>query len=303
MFTNKTYEPVNLTLKKFTCGTMVAVMLVCFFMIAPSAQAQGDLLVMPKRVVFEGNKRFEDLNLANTGKDSATYVISFVQVRMKQDGSFENITEPDSAQLFADKYLRYFPRTVTLGPNEAQTVKVQITKKGEIPPGEYRSHLYFRAIPNERPLGDIDPNPKQDSMISVVLRPIFGISIPVIIRVGDGASNVSLTDFEFKYFKDTVPTLKMKFNRSGNISSYGDIAVDHIEDNGTITRVGVVKGLAVYTPNTVRNFMMELYKIPGVNYHRGKLKVTYSDQSPKALVIAAGELDLKKDNMVAKESL
>lgn len=38
--------------------------------------AQGDLLITPRRVVFEGNKRSTDISLANIGKDTATYSIS-----------------------------------------------------------------------------------------------------------------------------------------------------------------------------------------------------------------------------------
>ncbi len=111
-----------------------------------------------KRVVFEGSKRSMDLNLANTGQDTATYSISIVQIRMKEDGGFETITEPDPGQLFADKNIRYFPRSVILGPNEAQVVKVQVTRTNELSPGEYRSHFYFRAVPKAKPLGE-----KEDS--------------------------------------------------------------------------------------------------------------------------------------------
>lgn len=49
---------------------------------------------MPRRVVFEGAKKYEELNLANTGKDTARYVISLIHVRMKEDGSFIEINEP-----------------------------------------------------------------------------------------------------------------------------------------------------------------------------------------------------------------
>src|SRR5687768_16657957 len=78
-----------------------------------NAMAQGDLMVTPRRLVFENGKRSYDLNLANTGKDTATYAISFVQIRMNEDGSFENIKQADPSQMFADKYLRIFPRSVT----------------------------------------------------------------------------------------------------------------------------------------------------------------------------------------------
>src|SRR5476651_1473462 len=74
-------------------------------------KAQGNLIIMPRRVVFEGAKRTQELNLANTGKDTAKYVISVVEYRMKHDGNFELITQPDSGQNFADKNFRFFPRT------------------------------------------------------------------------------------------------------------------------------------------------------------------------------------------------
>ena len=115
--------------------------------------AQGNLLITPRRVVFEGNKRSFDLNLANIGSDTATYSISIVQIRMKEDGGFETITQPDPGQQFADRFIRFFPRSVTLGPNESQVVKVQLTKTNELTPGEYRSHFYFRAVPKMQPLG------------------------------------------------------------------------------------------------------------------------------------------------------
>ncbi len=86
----------------------------------PRAQAQGNLLVTPRRVVFDGSSRVMELNLANTGRDTARYNISFIQYRMTEEGAFEEITEPDPGQFFADNHLRFFPRSVTLAPNEAQ---------------------------------------------------------------------------------------------------------------------------------------------------------------------------------------
>jgi hypothetical protein len=263
-----------------------------FLLISADGHAQGNLLVTPKRLVFDGSKRSEEINLANVGSDSATYAISFIQIRMKKDGSFEKITEPDSAQNFADKYLRYFPRTVTLGPNEAQTVKVQLLRTNELNPGEYRSHLYLRAVPNQKPLGEEDK--RNDTSIQVKLVPIFGISIPTIIRIGESNSKVSLTNLSFQN-NDTVPTLKWQFNRSGNMSVYGDVSVNHVSPGGKITPVGVVKGVAVYMPTAVRNFQLSLNKKAGVDFTSGKLQLVYSDQSLKTK-LAETEFELKKVN-------
>lgn len=254
--------------------------------------AQGNLLITPRRVVFEGSKRSMDLNLANTGEDTATYAISIVQIRMKDDGGFETITEPDPGQRFADSYIRFFPRSVTLGPKEAQVVKVQLTKTNELISGEYRSHIYFRAIPKQKPLGEEDKI-KDTTTISVRLIPIFGITIPVIIRVGESTTKVTLSELALQTVNDTIPRLSLAFNRSGNMSVYGDLAVDYISLQGKITRVGIANGVAVYTPNIIRRFQFNLDKVPGVNLKAGTLRVIYSAPSDvKAVRYAEAELAL-----------
>lgn len=244
-----------------------------------NTRAQGDLLISPKRVVFEGNKRSMDLNLANVGEDTATYAISLVQIKMTEEGGFETITEPDEGQLFASPYLRFFPRSVTLGPHEAQTVKIQIVKAGSLAPGEYRSHVYFRAVPKEKPLGEEEVTRQDPASISVKLVPIFGITIPVIIRVGKPIVSVTLSDLALRYESDTIPKLKFTFNRTGNYSVYGDISVDHVSTMGAVTRVGIANGIAVYTPNTKRSFEFSLINTSGLDLKSGKLIVTYSAPS------------------------
>lgn len=259
-----------------------------------SILAQGNLLITPRRVVFDGTKRSFDLNLANTGQDSATYAISLVQIRMKEDGGFEQITEPDPEQRFADRYLRYFPRTVTLGPNEAQTVKIQLIRSTELTPGEYRSHFYFRSIPKPKPIGEKETATDTTS-ISVRLTPIFGITIPVIIRNGESTAKVILSDLGFDMVNDTIPRIKLVFNRTGNFSVYGDLSVDHISPQGKVTRVGAANGVAVYTPNARRQFQFTLNNIPAVDYKSGKLKVTFSASTDvRPLKYAEAELTLNK---------
>ena len=131
-----------------------SLLFICLFVLCSSQlMAQGNLLISPTRIVFEGQTRIGELSLANTGQDSAKYSISFVQYRMKEDGNYEEITAPDPGQNFADKNIRVFPRSVMLGPNESQVIKLQLIKTEQLEPGEYRSHIYFRAIPNQKALG------------------------------------------------------------------------------------------------------------------------------------------------------
>jgi len=274
-------------------GLFVSGLLFLSIICTSGAMAQGNLLITPRRVVFDGTKRVQELDLANTGQDTAKYNVSIIQYRMKEDGSFEEITQPDPGQNFADKNIRFFPRTVTLGPNEGQVVKMQVTNTDKLAPGEYRSHVYFRAEPKQVALGEKETQ-RDSTTVSVKLIPIFGITIPVIIRVGESTTKVSLSDLKMEMVNDTINRLEITFNRTGNMSVFGDLKVIHVSPAGFKKQVGVVNGIAVYTPNSVRRFRMDLDKKAKVDYHTGSLTVTYSAQSDtKPEKFAEAELKLQ----------
>jgi len=268
--------------------------LITFFFLFPAdTAAQGNLLITPRRVVFEGSRRSIDLNLANIGSDTATYAISMIQIRMTDEGGFETITEPDTGQRFADGYIRYFPRSVTLGPNEAQLVKIQLIRTNELSAGEYRSHFYFRAVPVTRPLGETEVV-RDTTSLSVRLTPVFGITIPAIIRVGEPTTRVTISDLGLEMVNDTIPRVRLVFNRTGNMSVFGDLAVDHISPQGKIIRVGIANGVAVYTPNTKRRFEFNLNSNSGADMRTGTLRVIYSSASDvKPVRLAEAELTLR----------
>ncbi len=256
-------------------------------------KAQGNLLILPKRIVFDGSKRTQDLNLANTGKDSATYVISMIQIKMKEDGTFENITAPDTGQYFANKNLRFFPRSVTLGPKESQTIKVQVIQTSNLAAGEYRSHIYFRAVPRVTAAGE-KAAAADSASLSVQLVPVFGISIPAIIRIGKNTSHANISDVSIDLSNSQHPQLNMYLNRTGNMSVYGDLYIDYISVKGKKTRVGAVNGVAVYTPLARRKVTIRLELPQGFDYHSGKLYVQYvSPGAAKAIILSEKELPLQ----------
>ena len=252
--------------------------------------AQGDLLVTPSRVVFEGNKQKEQLNLLNMGQDTATYTISFVQRSMKEDGSFVTIEKPDSGQMFADPYLRIFPRQVTLAPREPQIILVQYRRKADMAAGEYRSHLYFRSEQNYKPLG-MGKSDKDTKLLNVQLVPIFGVSIPIIIRTGEVSVSATLSNLELLPLQGATQNIKLTINRTGSISTYGDITVTYIPVQGKPILIGTVAGVGVYTNLSKRNMVVKLTTSPALKGWKGKLKVQYTAKGDrKPYVYAESEL-------------
>lgn len=263
-----------------------------FFFFGFQNFAQGDLLIYPKRITFEGTQnRVQLINLNNKGQDSARYQLSYIENRMKEDGKFEIVESPDPGQLIASPYLRFYPRIITLAPNETQVIKIQLVRTSELAPGEYRSHLYFRPIKDLKAIETIEIEKEKPEGISLSLEPVYGISVANIIRIGKPQAKIHLSNLNFEIFNASIPIISMDFNRSGNASSYGDLKVLHISPAGKETIVGELKGFAVYTPGILRKARMKLKVLEEVNYKTGTLVLSYTSQETKKLC-AEASLDL-----------
>jgi hypothetical protein len=251
-----------------------------------SSYSQGDLLITPKRVVFENNKQKEEISLVNIGKDTATYSISFIEYDMKEDGSFVIIDKPDSARMMASPYLRIFPRKVTLAPREPQVISLQCRRMANMPVGEFRSHLYFRSEKNYSALGL--PNKNADSTkLRVALIPVFGLSIPIIVRSGDVSAGASLSDIQLSSPAAKDQTLNVTINRSGNGSLYGDIVVLYNTAQGKSIEVGRMNGVGIYSTINKRHVSLKLKDIEGNKLIAGSLKVQYLNKTENSSLLYA----------------
>lgn len=264
---------------------IIIISIITWIGIQSTAFSQGDLLITPKRVVFEGNKQKEELFISNIGKDSAIYSISFLQYNMKEDGSFQQIENTSKGLRFADPYLRVFPRKVMLAPGESQTIRMQLRRNASMASGEYRSHLYFRAEKENNPLG-FEP-PKDKSIMSIQLTPIYGISIPAIIRIGQVQASASLSDLKLETLSDNKKTLKLTLNRSGNCSLYGDLIAEYLPANGKPVEVGIVRGIGVYTSITKRYCSVPLNSTQQIDLSKGKLRIRFTSPTDTPYLLYA----------------
>ena len=233
--------------------------------------AQSDLLIAPFRVVFENGKAIEEITVANTGKDTARYTISFLQYKMMTTGKLVKIDIAEDSILFADKYLRIFPKSVTLAPNESQVVRLQLKTPPDLAQGEYRSHLYFRSIVDETP--DMG-NETDTTKIGFQLIPVYGISIPVIIRIGQSQVKASASDVKIVEING-VKQLDCKIERAGNISTFGKIEIIHTSETGVKTLLGKINGVAVYVPIRSRDISIPMTIPSTIDIMKGTVVLKY----------------------------
>lgn len=245
------------------------------------AQAASQLMVTPTRIIFDGNTRSAKVTVINTGDESGTYRMSFINKRMTEDGKFEEIKETKDGELFSDKLVRFSPRQVVLEPGKSQIVRLSLRKPSKLAEGEYRSHLLFKAIPKDA--GTSIKEAVKTDKISIKLTPIISITIPVIVRHGKttAEANIASVSFNAADKKNPKPFLSMKINRTGNQSIYGDMLAEFIEDGGTSSVVAQINGVAIYSPNKSRTLDLPLTIPPGLNLKNGVINVFYRSPQDK----------------------
>ena len=250
-------------------------MSICLFDQQPVLAQGGDLAVSPTRVVFEGRKRSAQLSLVNRGSTTSTYRIRIVNMQMTEDGQMKQIDKAEGGAKFASKLFRYSPRQVTLGPGEAQAVRLLLRKPGNLGEGEYRSHLMMQTVPKDAGISIEQEGAQQGVQIRMV--PVFGITIPVIVRHGQTQADVTLTDLKVMPpdANSEVPRLQFTINRAGSSSAFGDLTAT-LDAGGTKTVIGQVMRLAVYTPNDKRKVSMALRLPSGTSLSGGKIDLSFN---------------------------
>lgn len=206
------------------------------------AQGKGDLLVAPTRIVLDG-KRGTEVILNNVGSEEATYRISLELRRMTPDGALAEVSEEEANQLeqAALQMIRYAPRRVTLPPNQPQAIRIGVRAPEGLADGEYRAHMLFRAIPTANAI--TEKVNVQSEGLSIALTPIYGVTIPIIIRRGQLQATASLANGRLETLESGDKALAFDLQRSGQGSVYGEIRVTR---QGDAEPIMVARGIAVY---------------------------------------------------------
>lgn len=208
--------------------------------LAPGAQAGvGDLLVAPTRIILDGGRGTEII-LNNIGEETATYRISVELRRMRPDGSFQDVTTPTPAEAAARDMIVYAPRRVTLPPRQPQTIRIAARAPAGLADGEYRVHMLFRAVPPPQPPVK---TPADFKGIGFALTPVYGVTIPVIVRLGNLSAKAAIANVG-KAEVDGKPAVALELSRAGSRSTFGEVRVLKA---GLPAPLASQKGIAVYT--------------------------------------------------------
>ena len=237
---------------------------------ASPLNAQGDLLVAPTRVILDGSRGTEVI-LSNIGSEEATYRIGLELRRMLENGRLVPVEKIDAndAEEAALGMIRYAPRRITLPPGQPQAVRLAARPGADLPDGEYRVHMSFKAIPKPREVTDDQP---QSEGVSIQLIPIYGVTIPIIVRHGRVEAQVAISQPRIVQ-GEKGPQLALEISRTGDSSTYGELRVTK---RGVEDPLVLLRGVAIYPEIGKRDVRIQLTQEQAALFN-GQLKFEYRD--------------------------
>jgi len=216
----------------------------------PAQAARANIALSPLFLEFDADSknRSKQVRFTNTTNEEMGYTIRLVNFRQEADGSYTPVKNPPEGGAFADEHIEFSPRLAKLKPMESQTVRVQRRGMASGADGEYVSHLLIQESPPEKKTN----SPSNGKGLSIELRAIYGVSIPVMIKKGELFSSASIKGFKIA---DTTATAVIE--RAGTRSFLGTAIV---KSGGE--EIGRIENFRVFTTTKQRTLKIPLSQKP-----------------------------------------
>jgi hypothetical protein len=271
--------------------------------VAPEPAA-ANININPKRITFDRVGKSATISVFNQGGASGLFDVEFVDRIMLPDGQIipaaDAAARPDLKPILdrlksARTMVVVTPRRIKLAANGGQAIRVRAAPTEGLPPGEYRTHLTVTAVPP----ADIGLTAEQaasqkEGQLSFRVNSVLGISIPVILRVGNvdvraGIEHPALGFETISIDGRAAPArtaiLSFELVRVGANSLFGDLEVRG-SGKGDTAPIGAVRGIGVY-PEIDRRFVkIPLRRIPAAG-ERLEIQFRDDDTAPGAILSKA----------------
>lgn len=231
------------------------------------APCGAEVTVSPTLVLFDGETGTKAITVKNTGAKEQVYRVSLVNFRMAADGGMSVATTPAENEHFATGMVRYTPRELTLAPGGSDVVRLQVMHSR---PGEYRTHVIVQQVPDVDAL-QAPPFERREG-VSMDLRAVFGVAVPLIIRQGDPSVAVSFGDAHLTSLPDGMPAVSLRVERSGERSICGALSLRH---NGK--QVALIDGISIYAPTPYRDVVLRVAAEDVSLLRDGRLEASFDE--------------------------
>ena len=280
---------------KSLCKTVRVLALTFLATLSLMPKAYADMTITPTIVVFEGRDRFKDVTLINTSNEQKTYEVGWRFYRMLNEGLAPYMDIDDSLTEFdLSENIVYTPRRVTLAPGGKQKIKLALRRRQDLPAGEYRAHLAFKAVRAEEPVNaeSDDDVTGEVRKLSAAVKINLGFSIPVVLNVGEPevSADIKLLSLQRNQQSGYVEALVEVHRTGGPYGILGYLRVYNSQDQV----VGEVSNAYVFSEADVRTFKIPLPKEELLTGESLRVALDYYDRQAGKPAYASIEIPLQK---------
>lgn len=219
-----------------------------------SKTAWSNITISPFFIQFDADskQRADLVRITNSSSKTKTYRIKMVNYRQLEDGKYQEITEPLAGNPFAAPYIGFSPRETTLEPRQSQTIRLQRKPMAAAKDGEYVSHLMVQEMPGSQSKEEVISS----NGITIDIRALYGVTIPVIIDKGNLTNHGAITNI--KVVKNTSqPYAEVMVKRSGTQSFWGTLVIKEGKEE-----IGRINNFKIFLSTPQRLVKVPLSKIP-----------------------------------------
>jgi fimbrial chaperone protein len=192
--------------------------------VTATAAAQG-VMIAPHAVFIDHRQRSGAITLLNPGTEPVEVAVAvfygYTTVDSLAGLSLVTVDHPDSTQPSAAGWVQAFPRRVTVGPGERQTVRLLASPPPGLPDGEYWARLAFTAKAGQVPVAGVTDTARIRIGLDLQVRSIIGLWY----RKGSVRTGVTISGVRAERRGDSV-RVSATLTRTGNAAYLGTA---HIE--------------------------------------------------------------------------
>lgn len=219
-------------------------LVIALSLVTPAAAWAQGVIVAPHAVYIDHATRSGSITLYNPGEDPVEVSVSFGFGYPTTDSSgsvsLELLDTPPAGQPGATAWLQAFPRKVTVGQQQRQTIRILATPPPGLPDGEYWARLIVGAKGGRVPVAGVPDS----GQISVGLTLEVRTVIAVTYRKGALSTGITLAPISAWVSEDTV-RVRLPMTRTGSAAYLGTARAELVDAGGHVQREAE-RSVAVY---------------------------------------------------------
>ncbi|MEM8986282.1 MAG: hypothetical protein AAGC95_06115 [Pseudomonadota bacterium] len=223
------------------CRTLKASIAAAFFACGATGESAADMLVSPLRAVLSEQTTRMSVTVMNQSDRLLDVRAQWLELSATEQGGYAPASPQIQGGLSASPYLLVSPDNVRIAPGRQAAFILHLAPEATPPAGERRSHLLIEGAAAAT-------RARKASLADIPLDMKLGVSIPVLLRRGNGDATARIAHAEFSRKPDGGLTLITDIDRDGAFSAYGRLVARWRQTGADEAEIiGVLDNIALYT--------------------------------------------------------